>query len=125
MVSSEERLKILQMLEEGKITAEEASNLIRALGKQERKRRAVSSSQNEPRWLRVRVTEPDKERASVNVNLPLNMVNVGLRMGARFIPEFGGLDLEELGEALRAGMTGKIVDVIDEEDGSHVEVYIE
>lgn len=125
MVSSDERLKILQMLEEGKITAEEAANLIRALGKQERKRRSPASAQAEPRWLRVRVTEPDKDRASVNVNLPLNMVNVGLKMGARFIPEFEGLDLEELGEALRAGMTGKIVDVIDEEDGSHVEVYIE
>lgn len=125
MVSSDERLKILQMLEEGKITAEEASNLIRALGKQERKRRSPPSPQTEPRWLRVRVTEPGKERASVNVNLPLNMVNVGLKMGARFIPEFEGLDLEELGEALRAGMTGKIVDVVDDEDGSHVEVYIE
>jgi hypothetical protein len=53
------------------------------------------------------------------------MVNVGLKMGARFIPEFEGLDLEELGEALRLGLTGKIVDVVDEEDGSHVEVYIE
>jgi hypothetical protein len=125
MVSSDERLKILQMLEDGKINAEEASNLIRALGKQERKRRPTTMPQAEPRWLRVRVTEPDKERASVNVNLPLNMVNVGLKMGARFIPEFDGLDLEELGEALRTGMTGKIVDVVDEEDGSHVEVYIE
>jgi hypothetical protein len=73
----------------------------------------------------VRVTEPNKDKASVNVNLPLNMVNVGLKMGARFIPEFEGLDLEELGEALRLGLTGKIVDVVDEEDGSHVEVYIE
>ncbi len=125
MVSSDERLKILQMLEEGRITAEEAANLIRALGKQQRKRGPASPSQAEPRWLRVRVTEPDKDRSSVNVNLPLNMVNVGLKMGARFIPEFEGLDLEELGEALRAGMTGKIVDVVDEEDGSHVEVYIE
>ena len=69
--------------------------------------------------------EPNKDRASVNVNLPINMVNVGLKMGARFIPEFEGLDLEELGEALRAGVTGKIIDVVDEEDGSHVEVYIE
>lgn len=125
MVSSDERLKILQMLEEGKITAEEASNLIRALGKQERKRRPPSTSQTEPRWLRVRVFEANKDRASVNVNLPINMVNVGLKMGARFIPEFEGLDLEELGEALRAGVTGKIIDVVDEEDGSHVEVYIE
>jgi hypothetical protein len=123
MVTSEERIKILQMLEDGKISAEEASALLKALGKQERRRGPVPP--HEPRWLRVRVTEQDKERASVNVNLPLNMVNVGLKMGARFLPEFEGLDLEELGDALRQGQTGKIVDVVDEEDGSHVEVYIE
>lgn len=123
MVTSEERIKILQMLEDDKISAEEASALLKALGRQEKRRGPAVPP--EPRWLRVRVTEPDKKRASVNVNLPLNMVNVGLKMGARFLPEFEGLDLEELGDALRQGQTGKIVDVVDEEDGSHVEVYIE
>ncbi len=82
-------------------------------------------AEGDARWLRVRITDLDSDRASVNVNLPINMVNVGLKMGARFIPEFEGLDLEELGEALRQGLTGKIVDVVDEEDRQHVEVYIE
>lgn len=123
MATSEERLKILNMLEEGKITAEEAAQLLNALGKQERRRIAPSGS--EPRWLRVRITELDSDKTSVNVNLPINMVNVGLKMGARFLPEFEGLDLEELGQALREGTTGKVIDVIDEEDRQHVEVYIE
>ena len=109
MVTSEERLKILKMLEDGKITAEEAAKLLRALGKQERR---TATTGREPRWLRVRVTEADKERASVNVHLPLSMVNVGLKMGARLIPDF-------------EGATGKVVDVVDEDDGSHVEVFIE
>ncbi|MDX1601390.1 MAG: hypothetical protein R3191_07765, partial [Anaerolineales bacterium] len=64
-------------------------------------------------------------KASVNVNLPLNMVNVGLKMGARFLPEFEGLDLQELSEALQEGAVGKVIDVVDEEDRQHVEVYIE
>ncbi len=123
MATSEERLKILQMVEEEKITAEEAAQLLNALGKQERRKMAPPGS--DPRWLRVRITELDSDKASVNVNLPLNMVNVGLKMGARFLPEFEGLDLEALGEALRQGMTGKVIDVIDEEDRQHVEVYIE
>jgi hypothetical protein len=123
MVTSEERMKILKMVEDGKINAEEASQLLKALNKQERRRPPVA--EGDARWLRVRITDLDSDRASVNVNLPINMVNVGLKMGARFIPEFEGLDLEELGEALRQGLTGKIVDVVDEEDGQHVEVYIE
>jgi len=123
MVTSEERMKILKMVEDGKISAEDAAQLLKALSKQERRR--TPPSESDARWLRVRITDLDSNRASVNVNLPINMVNVGLKMGARFIPEFEGLDLEELAEALRQGLTGKIVDVVDEEDRQHVEVYIE
>lgn len=123
MVTSEERIKILKMVEDGKISAEEAANLLKALGKQERRRTPLA--EGDARWLRVRITDLDSDKASVNVNLPINIVNVGLKMGARFIPEFEGLDLEELGEALRQGLTGKIVDVVDEEDRQRVEVYIE
>lgn len=123
MVTSEERIKILKMVEDGKISADEAANLLKALGKQERRRTPLA--EGDARWLRVRITDLDSDKASVNVNLPINIVNVGLKMGARFIPEFEGLDLEELGEALRQGLTGKIVDVVDEEDRQRVEVYIE
>lgn len=123
MVTSEERMKILKMVEDGKISAEEAAQLLKALNKQERRR--TPTAEGDARWLRVRITDLDSDRASVNVNLPINMVNVGLKMGARFIPEFEGLDLEELADALRQGLTGKIVDVVDEEDRQHVEVYIE
>lgn len=123
MVTSEERMKILKMVEDGKISAEEAAQLLKALNKQERRR--TPAAEGDARWLRVRITDLDSDRASVNVNLPINMVNVGLKMGARFIPEFEGLDLEELADALRQGLTGKIVDVVDEEDKQHVEVYIE
>jgi len=28
-------------------------------------------------------------------------------------------------QAIRSGMTGKIIDVMDEEDGEHVEIYVE
>ena len=49
----------------------------------------------------------------------------GLRVGAQFAPEMDGLDLGELSEILRSGADGKIVEVIDEEDGEHVEIYIE
>ena len=55
----------------------------------------------------------------------MRLVNVGLRLGARFVPEMEGLDVEELAEALRQGLTGKIIDVIDEDEGQRVEVYVE
>ncbi len=85
----------------------------------------AAPAEGESRWLRVRITDLNSGKASVNVNLPLGLVNVGLKMGARFIPNMEGIHVEELAEALRQGMTGKIIDVVDEEEGQRVEVYVE
>jgi hypothetical protein len=123
MATSDERLKILKMVEEGKISPEEAARLLSALTKAERKRAAASPG--EGRWLRVRVTDVDSGKTAVNVNLPVSLVNVGLRMGARFVPEMEGVSMTELDDAIRKGLTGKIIDILDEEERQRVEVYVE
>jgi hypothetical protein len=61
----------------------------------------------------------------VNVSLPISLVKAGLKMGARFTPEIDKLDPETLDELLFSGGTGHVVDVVDEEDGEHVEIYLE
>jgi hypothetical protein len=33
--------------------------------------------------------------------------------------------MDQLMEALRIGTTGKIIDVVDDEDGEHVEIFVE
>lgn len=124
MVKTEERIKILKMIEEGKISAAEGAKLLKALGRQ--RTRSSKNLEGEPRWLRVRVTELDTGKESILVNLPIGLVNVGLRMGARFVPEVEQQEaMEELNVALRQGITGKVVDIIDEEDGQRVELFIE
>ena len=124
MATPDERMKILRMLEQGKLSADEASRLLRALAKGVSETRAATQD-GESRWMRIRVTDLDGHRAAVNVNLPMRLVNIALRLGAQFIPEEEDIDLEELAEALKAGLTGKIVDVIDEEEGRQVEIYVE
>ena len=64
-------------------------------------------------------------RNKVNVNIPVGLVNVGLKMGARFAPEVEGVDFEEIMEAIRSGQQGKIMDVTDEEGGERVEIFVE
>ncbi len=123
MADSDERMKILKMIEENKITAEEGTRLLAALSKGGRKREDAPAV--EAKWMRVRVTDLDTGKTSVNVNLPIGLVNVGLRMGARFVPDMEGYEIEEISEALRQGLTGKIVDIVDEEEGQRVEIYVE
>jgi hypothetical protein len=48
-----------------------------------------------------------------------------LQIGAQYAPEVADLDFAQLKEMLKSGVEGKVVDVIDEEDGEHVEIFIE
>ena len=124
MMSSEERLKILKMIEDGKISAEEGTRLLGALNKQ--KQRREEQSEAGPRWLRVRVVDLNSGKESVRVNLPIGLVNVGLKMGARFIPDAEQETvMQDLAQALSQGMMGKIVDIVDEEEGQRVEIFVE
>jgi len=59
------------------------------------------------------------------VQIPIALIDAGMKIGAHFAPEIDGVDMTELMEALRTGMTGKIIDVTDDEDGEHVEIFVE
>jgi len=59
------------------------------------------------------------------VQIPIALIDAGMKIGAHFAPEIDGVDMSQLMEALRTGMTGKIIDVTDDEDGEHVEIYVE
>jgi hypothetical protein len=132
MVTSDERLKVLTMVQEGKISAEEAVSLLEALDEStENKRKFPAPPQpmdypgRSGRWLQMRVTDTDTGKMRVNVRLPLGVVKSGLKMGMRFVPEAEGLDKEALLNAIETGSTGKIFDLYDEKDGEHVEVFID
>ncbi len=133
MATIEEKMQILKMLEEGKINADEAAGLLEALGDDTKASKEPgfredfpgTSSGRSPRWFRVTVTDTDTGKSRVNVRLPIGMVRAGMKMGMRFAPEVEGLDLDELTQILRSGEVGKFVDVYDEQDGEHVEVFIE
>ena len=126
MPSAEERLKILNMVREGKITAEEGAKLLAALsGSGRTGRKAAAKPASGPRWFRVRVTDMATGKTKTSVNIPLGLMEWGLQIGAQFAPEVGEINLERLNEMLNSGVEGKIVDVIDEEDGEHVEIFIE
>ena len=121
------------MVQEGKITPEMAAELLKALDASAKpgvsESAAAAGDDNIPgingRFFRVRVSDIVTGKVRANIRLPLGMVNAGLRMGMKFSPEVEGLNAERLAEALANGRTGKIVDVFDDHDGEHVEVYIE
>jgi hypothetical protein len=123
MATIEERMKILKMIEEGKLSAEEGSKLLSALAGANRPLGGLSASG--AKWLRVRVTDVATGRSKATVQIPLALMDAGMKIGAHFAPEVEGVNMDQLMEALRSGMTGKIIDVTDDEDGEHVEIFVE
>ncbi len=127
MASAEERMKILKMIEEGKLSAEDGAKLLAALSDGRRGQASAASARaaGAGRWLRIRVTDIATGRSKASVQIPLGLIDAGMKIGAHFAPEVEGVDMSNVMDAVRAGMTGKIIDVTDDEDGEHVEIYVE
>jgi hypothetical protein len=133
MATTEERMQILKMVEEGKISAEDGAKLLAALsnanggsgGAQTNAAYTNIRSGSGAKWLRIRVTDAGTGRQKVNVNLPIALVSVGTKIAAKFAPEAESLEINQIVEAIKAGAQGKIIDVMDDEDGEHVEIYVE
>lgn len=112
----EERYKILRLVEEGKIRAEEAEELIKKL---------EEIQQKEKRYLRVNVIENGK--AVVNINVPLSLLKWGLKFANNYVEKYGEkieVSPEEIEKLINdPDFKGRIVDIITPDN--NVQVIIE
>ena len=131
---SEEKIKILKMLEEGKITAEDAAKLIEALEKSEKREQSggntVETEKNLERGtsLKIKVTDMDTEKVKVNLNIPIKLARFAKTLvpsSEKFNLERHGINLDDLFNTLGSGKIGKILDVEDEVDRHRVEIWVE
>jgi hypothetical protein len=134
-VSETEQLRILELLEQGKVTAAEAAELLAALGERPRdggRRRErgrwlaeeLAPPSARARWIRVRVTDERTGRVRTNVTVPIGMVGFGLGFARRFRSVPGVNVVDEMFEAVRSGRRGTIFDVSNE-GGERVEILID
>jgi hypothetical protein len=124
MTTAEERVQILKMVEAKKITPEEAAKLLETL-EQATQQEEVREKGKAPHWFRVKVTDLHTGKTKVNVSIPMGLVNVGMRMGAKFAPDLDASVIQDVLDAAKQGQRGKIIEVEDEESGEHVEIYTE
>ncbi len=98
----EEKLRILKMVEDGKISADEAARLIEALEKSENR---PSERDLKRRWLRVNVTKDGEQK--VNLRVPLAL----LKFGFQFAPmamQHGMKKKQAKAERIREKMEARI-----------------
>lgn len=139
----DEKAKILDMLENGKITPEQAERLLQALGSSSKQTGYTSSSEsasvrikkldpslqkNLKGKLRIEVDAADGDK--VRVAVPLKLAHLAISM----MPKDAAIQIEREGidiSSLLAGLSDSI-DEIDEDlvnvtssDGTHVRIYID
>jgi len=123
-----EKMQILNMVKEGKITPEEGVKLLEALEDPTDSAGNILPSGTNAKWIKINVFDPE-DSTKVNVTIPIALVNVGVKLASKLSPEFkeAGFteqDMNEIFEAIKSGATGKIIDV-NSEDGTKVEVIVE
>ena len=136
---SAETRKVLEMLAEGKITAEEADRLIEKLtgpasgqAPPEEKKANGASEPKKQRYLRIVVERPGQDQ--VNLRVPLSFTRTGTRLlgvlPLKVIERLGehGIDLSALadlkGEDLAEAIESTNID-IDKGDGKKVRIFCE
>ena len=120
---NEEKIQILKMVESGKITSEEGIELLNAI-----EEKGTETNIKATKYLKVKVYDPD-ENTKVNVNIPLSLVDVGIKLATAYSPELKNsniekFDLKQIADEIKNGAEGKIVD-IESDNGERVEVIVE
>jgi hypothetical protein len=97
---NEQRKDILDMLAEGKITAEEAEQLIAALDQPPAASSLDSRPKGKAKYLRVVVDSVENgEPGRVNIRVPLQLLRAGVRLAALIPPQALGQANAELNKS--------------------------
>lgn len=146
---SQERKQVLEMLAQGKITADDAARLLDRLasiaepadaareeepatGTREAAASPPPAAKGRPKYLRVVVDSTDGDK--VNIRVPLGLIRAGMKLRA-VMPEHArerleerGLDLNHLGELDGEELVDALRELsvdVDSESGDKVRIFCE
>lgn len=129
--NNEERIQILKMVGEGKLTPEEADILLdelEAVSATEKKSGslpALPEQNRQAKWLRIRVVEAGGTKPVVNMRVPFSVARMGLKIAGRYTPELEGIDLDEIGRLFASGEDVPLIEVNNERKNETVQISVE
>jgi hypothetical protein len=141
---SEETRRVLDLLSQGKITVDEADQLLKAVAAAdaapvEATTDAQANTGGAPKWIRINVHKPANDRRGdkdVNIRVPVAIVKGGMRLGALIAPFAGekvasrmrergfDLDLSKLDDAAIDAMLKDLGELNIEVDNGKAQVRI-
>ena len=121
--STDERNRILNMIESGQITAAQAAQLLDTLEPQHEQ----SGRQMENRTVRIWMTDMSTNRRKMNMTatMPVYLVSMSLRLLARLVSQLNDSTIQNVIRAIERGTTGRLLDLQDLEEGKRLEIFVE
>ena len=123
VTSTEERNRILDMIEMGQITAAQAAQLLDTLVPESEQ----SEGHMQNRTVRIWMTDMTTNRRKMNLTatMPIYLISTSLRLLARLVSQFNDGTVQNVIHALEKGTTGRLLDLQDLEEGKRLEIYVE
>ncbi|MCY4484992.1 MAG: hypothetical protein OXC12_19125 [Spirochaetaceae bacterium] len=128
---NEERMRILSLLEEGKISAAEAARLLDAV-REAPGTPARSGGGDGSGRVHVQVTDSATGATRVHLTLPAALARFAARLAGKeeVAAELAGAgisadDLERVQEAIAAGTVGTVLEVADGDRGYRIDLWID
>ncbi len=120
---NQDKLRILTMIEEGKLSAKEAAQLLDAIGSENSN---LDEGNSEASSFRIKITNTETTEEKINLVLPIGLV----KFLYKFIPKKAVISIENKGYSIKdiladveSGKVGTIFEVTDEKE--HIELIIE
>ncbi|NLA10858.1 MAG: hypothetical protein GX883_01880 [Firmicutes bacterium] len=130
---SEEIAKVLRMIEQGTLTAEEGLPLVESLqddnGGGAAMRPLEQAASGMKRKLRIKISDAPTGKTKLNIAVPVGLVKLlPALIPAGVKKKAGDLDFDRLLDDLFDGLVStdpseKLLDVVDDEDGDRVQIY--
>lgn len=122
-LATEERNRILGMVETGQVSASQAAQLLDTLST--RQEQAEPRPRNHTLRIWVSDTSSRRSKTKMTATLPVPLVSLSLRMLSRFAPQLNENTVQHIIQAIERGATGRVLDVQDLEEGKRLEIFVE
>lgn len=131
MASIDQIREIYKKIEQGQLSSDEGVKQIKALERGESGMTGTKPKDNrkqknkKSRWVRIQVSEINSDREKINIRLPVNVVDTGFQMGARFVPNGFDVDINRLIRAIKKGESGTIIEAGNRQSSERVIITLE
>ncbi len=124
-MATEERNRILSMVETGQVSALQAAQLLDTLVTRQAQMEPQARPQNHTLRIWISDTSGRRSNMKMTATLPVPLVSMSLRMLARFAPQMNENAVQHIIQAIESGVTGRVLDVQDLEEGKRLEIFVE